>query len=250
MVNDIKNNHITVQGWMITKLNLSGRELLCYALIYGFTQDNESYFYGSRKYISQWLGCTLPTVDSTLKELVMRGLIVKKAETINNVQFNRYKCVELNENYEPKKETEHQDSSKEILGGSKITLQGGKITLLNNNSYNNKDKDKKEIDKSISKKSGKTLEERDECFKQSLQPYVEKYGQEMIESFYLYWSEPNKSHTKMKYEMQQTFDISRRLATWHKNEQKRFFSGNGNNKFMILHGDQNAKFSQQEKIQW
>ena len=31
-------NYITVQGWMVTDLNLKGNELLIYACIYGFSQ--------------------------------------------------------------------------------------------------------------------------------------------------------------------------------------------------------------------
>ena len=51
----IKNeNFITIQGWM-TKLNISGNELLTYAIIYGFSQDEQSVFSGSSSYISKWL---------------------------------------------------------------------------------------------------------------------------------------------------------------------------------------------------
>ena len=44
------------------------------------------------------------------------------------------------------------------------------------------------------------------------------YNQEVLNDFYNYWSEPNKSNTKMKFELQQTFDIGRRLVTWSKND--------------------------------
>ncbi len=30
----------------------------------------------------------------------------------------------------------------------------------------------------------------------------------------MYWSEPNKSRTKLRYEMETTWDVSRRLANW------------------------------------
>lgn len=32
--------------------------------------------------------------------------------------------------------------------------------------------------------------------------------------FYLYWTEPNKSGTKQKWQLQQTFDVKLRLITW------------------------------------
>ena len=39
-----------------------------------------------------------------------------------------------------------------------------------------------------------------------------------IEAFTDYWTEMNRSKTKMKFELQQTFEISRRLKTWIKND--------------------------------
>lgn len=37
----IKNeNFIAIQGFMVKELGLSGNELIAYALIYGFSQDN------------------------------------------------------------------------------------------------------------------------------------------------------------------------------------------------------------------
>lgn len=71
------NNFIAIQGWMRTKLNLKGNELLIYALIYGFSQDGESRFKGSRKYIADWCGCSLNTVDRALGSLVAKGILAK-----------------------------------------------------------------------------------------------------------------------------------------------------------------------------
>ena len=37
----VKNeNYLVIQGWMITELKLKGNELLIYAIIYGFSQNN------------------------------------------------------------------------------------------------------------------------------------------------------------------------------------------------------------------
>lgn len=71
------NNFIAIQGWMRTQLNLKGNELLIYALIYGFSQDGNSRFKGSRKYIADWCGCSLNTVDRSLGSLVNKGLLAK-----------------------------------------------------------------------------------------------------------------------------------------------------------------------------
>lgn len=78
-IND--NNFIAIQGWMRNKLNLKGNELLIYALVYGFSQDGESRFKGSRQYIADWCGCSLDTVDRSLSSLVNKGFIAKYPHT-------------------------------------------------------------------------------------------------------------------------------------------------------------------------
>ena len=99
---------------------------------------------------------------------------------------------------------------------------------LNKNKNKNKDKNKdknnkKEIlsNESIKKNaaSAATLK-RKEDFYHSLFPYADKYGKEMLRSFFDYWSEMNASQTKMRFEKQPTWELSKRLATWANNEKK------------------------------
>ena len=72
----------------------------------------------------------------------------------------------------------------------------------------------------------KTLEERCLEFRNSLIPFLSEYGKEMITEFYNYWTEPNPSKTKMRFEMEKTWDTARRLETWL----KRSLGFNKNNK--------------------
>lgn len=62
------------------------------------------------------------------------------------------------------------------------------------------------------------LKKRADKFYNVLVPYVETYGKEMIRQFYDYWTEPNKSRTKMRYELERTWDTKRRLNTWASRE--------------------------------
>lgn len=61
---------------------------------------------------------------------------------------------------------------------------------------------------------------RKEAFYHSLIPYADKYGKEMLRSFFDYWSEMNATKTKMRFEKQPTWELSKRLATWANNEGK------------------------------
>ena len=60
----------------------------------------------------------------------------------------------------------------------------------------------------------RTPEERKKTFVERLKPYLEQYGKDMLNEFYLYWTEKNENGQKMRYEMEKTFDIARRLARW------------------------------------
>lgn len=62
------------------------------------------------------------------------------------------------------------------------------------------------------------LEKRAEVLYNTLKPYVSMYGKDMIRQFYDYWTEPNKSRTKMRYELERTWDTKRRLNTWASRE--------------------------------
>jgi hypothetical protein len=71
----------------------------------------------------------------------------------------------------------------------------------------------------------KTIETREGEFYNSLVPYADKYGKQIVRDFYNYWTEKNKSGKKMKFEMQRTFEIPKRLATWKKKQEEFAFIG-------------------------
>lgn len=85
-----RENYITIQGWMISDLDLKGTELLVFALIYGFSQDEQTYFRGGLQYICDWVGGTKPTIMKILKSLEDKKLIIKKEIYNNNVKFCWY----------------------------------------------------------------------------------------------------------------------------------------------------------------
>lgn len=75
-------------------------------------------------------------------------------------------------------------------------------------------------------KEGKELKERKELdlresnFKKEVLLYTQEYDLNLLESFFLYWSEPNRSGTKMRFEQQKTWSTARRLKAWKRNESK------------------------------
>ena len=62
------------------------------------------------------------------------------------------------------------------------------------------------------------LTEKKQKFYEECKPFIEKYPKEMLRKFYNYWVEMNKSGTKLRFELERTFEISRRLVTWANND--------------------------------
>lgn len=86
-------NYITIQGWMINELKLTGNDLICYAIIYGFSQDGETEFSGSHSYLADTMGVTRACVGKVLKRLEESNLIRKNEVTICAVKFCRYSAI-------------------------------------------------------------------------------------------------------------------------------------------------------------
>nr|DAK51554.1 MAG TPA: replication initiator protein [Caudoviricetes sp.] len=153
----IKNeNFIAIQGFMVKELGLSGNELIAYALIYGFSQDNESEFKGSLNYVAEWLNCSKTTAFNLLNKLADDGFIKKTEKTINGVKFCNYsavkpddeelKKIKLRKQIRKEKEKAERSSkklntcSKNYNGCSKKLNEGvQKVDTHNNNIDNIKD---------------------------------------------------------------------------------------------------------------
>ena len=113
--------HSTIHGWMVTKLNLKGNELIIFSIIYGITQDGETEMKGGRSFLAKWINSSLPTVDQALKRLLEKGLIEKIVEEVNGVSFARYKVsLWVVKNFDV--------VYKETLQGSKETLHKNILT--------------------------------------------------------------------------------------------------------------------------
>ena len=131
-------NFVIIQGWMCNELELKGNDLLVFALIYGFSQDGESAFHGSRNYIANTFNISKPTVDKAIQNLLDREYIVK----YDSEDFNTPNAYAAN-----------IQVVKKLYMGSKETLPGGsKETLLNNTSKQTISKKEKVVSKDTTTK--------------------------------------------------------------------------------------------------
>ena len=128
-----ENNYITIPGFLRTRLDLKGSELIITALIYGYSQDGNSWFMGKTEYIAEWAGVTDKNVLRSLKRLTEKGILEKKEMFVNNkakrcyYRFN-FECVKL------------QNST---VAGCQNSTVNNNINNNNNNINNNIKKDAK-----------------------------------------------------------------------------------------------------------
>lgn len=125
----VKNeNFILIQGYMLNEMKLKGNELLVYAIINGFSQEENQVFSGSLQYLADWTNSTKQGIMKNLKSLVEKGLIGKNEKIINGVKFCEYYA------------TKFRGVSNNVDGGMQQSFIGGsKQSCTNNKDIDNKD---------------------------------------------------------------------------------------------------------------
>ena len=81
-----------------------------------------------------------------------------------------------------------------------------------------KDKDKDKVKDKVKVKDKKKDKEAEFSRKSFIIAQELGINDSMLKDFVGYWTESNEGGFKMKFEMQKTFDIKRRLQRWHKND--------------------------------
>lgn len=126
------------------------------------------------------------------------------------------------------------------------------VNCMNSTQIKENKKEKKEnTTKVVQKKEAaakaatNTIEKRKTDFYESLKPFLNKYPKEMLRKFFDYWSEMNKSRTKMRYEQEKTWETSKRLAMWASRDNK--FSPPSMEIGTVLHDNSTNKYQNEDK---
>ena len=83
--------------------------------------------------------------------------------------------------------------------------------------YNTKEENTKE---EKSKEKDINIGDAQTNFYNSLLEFLPEFGKDTVRDFFNYWSEPNQKKTKLRYQMEKTWETKKRLATWKRNESK------------------------------
>lgn len=153
--------YFQVSGWMVNRLGLKGAALNVYAIIYGFSQDGESWFSGSLKYLMDFTNASRRTIISTLKDLTEKGYLVKRESLVDGVKFCTYRAVKTpsggSAEIAPPVQKLHGGGAKTAQGVVQKLHGGGAETAPNNlvdNISNNID-----INNNVQNVSKKTVDE-------------------------------------------------------------------------------------------
>ncbi len=68
------------------------------------------------------------------------------------------------------------------------------------------------------------ISEKRESFRRECEPYIQRYGQQMVDDFVYYWSESSGKNLKWEIAKRKSgcFEVSRRLATWAANNKHQY----------------------------
>lgn len=135
-------------------------------------------------------GMTLQVCRTTLSNLIKKGEIEMETNTAPNTQANTASTFVIICNYDSygagKRKLTHEPTQQ---------VTHGIISILQ-----------------------AKCKEREKAFESSLIPFVISkggiYQPQMIRNFFNYWTEKNKSGTKMRFELEKTWETSKRLMTW------------------------------------
>lgn len=155
-------------------------------------------------------GLNRKTVVKNLKVLQENGLISQTGETVGRTKrvkkyvLNGITSREFNEPKNgtiPKTEPFQKRTENEPKNGpSKQAQKRTSESSINLTSQSNLQLNNKKL----------------ENFKLELEGYLETYGRDMLNSFHSYWTEKNQKG-KMRFELQPTWETSKRLVTWSSN---------------------------------
>lgn len=114
----------------------------------------------------------------------------------------------------------NENAAKEANADANALPEQSKSNAINLSKVSNISKDNEEIKKE---------------FYDSLTPFISKYSREMLRDFYDYWIEESENG-KLRFKGEKYFSVSRRLATWHKNEKNPQSSNPIPNRKRLSHG--------------
>lgn len=123
-------NYLQIPGWAYDfPLNFS--ELAVYSIIYGFTQFVEGqWFTGTRRYLAEWLKCSVIKIQRVLNGLVEKGFLEKETWFQNDERHSKYRALPKYKNNNNLFSNEENLEDENFFCASENNLKGGSIKMI------------------------------------------------------------------------------------------------------------------------
>lgn len=216
------NNYFVCCGWMINRLGLSGNELTAYAVLYGFSQDGESLFTGSIKYLSDAIGVSERRTRDVIDRLIAGGHVEKVSSVKNGVTFCEYRV-----NAEEVANVRGYDETSDGMT-NRPTFRTKRPSAHDETSYNNID----DINRDIIEEKEKS--EKEKSPKRFIKPTLEEVRTRINEMGYHVDAEAFIAHYESngwRVGANPMKDWRAALVTWEKKETNKKESYGANSKY-------------------
>jgi phage replication O-like protein O len=198
----------------ICNKRISGREFQLFLFIirrtYGFNKKSDSI---ALSQFSEATGIGESNIPGLLTSLEQKNMILKN----KNGYISRYSVQKDYEKWKDLVKNDREKVKKQIVKND-YDLVENDCDLVKNDRETPIEKDRHNRKKESFKE---TIKEREIIFKNMMDPYMEKYPRELLVEFYYYWTEPHINKKKLRWEVQEFFDVGRRLGTFKRNADKR-----------------------------
>jgi hypothetical protein len=167
-------------------------------------------------YLSSIFKMTEEKTISILKDLAKLGAIDTFLYEDHLIIFSQKFNDSIADAYRKRKNKIFEYS--DILNELSVKTSQSSAVLTSKQTITPEDIPKEEDSKVKKRKEEDSLVARKLKFSHTLEPFLEEYGKDLLNDFYAYWTEPNKSQTKFKQELERTWSLERRLRTWANND--------------------------------
>lgn len=196
---------------------------------YGFGKTTDDF---TITQMQRWTGLSRSVVCRTLKRLVTKRSLVK---TKNGYAINKNWEQWLVTKRSPSSASDQMVTSASDQMVTKVVTKWSPPSISKETYKRNIPKERGASAKNTPAEIAKNFFENQENQERVIEHLIAKGLQDEIvrreiDKFVAYWTEPSKSGRKQRWEMQKTFEVSRRLATWLGNIDKfgaRFGKGGG-----------------------
>jgi hypothetical protein len=183
----------------------------------------KGYCWANNKYLSKVLHVSMSTISASITQLE-KYIIIE-----DRTSFKRRIWVHMLQKQPSRKLEGQQQPSRKLEGhhreNSRVNHRENSIhNIINNNIINNNTEEgltqkMQEFEKQIPEEILKNKTDRfiADVKEQLRGQSLNKSQVEELKHFVSYWTEPNKSRTKLKWELRETWDTKRRIVNWFRN---------------------------------